>query len=62
MQPVTQAIREERKARADVRQAEYDKLSLQEKIERLPKTGATKQRARLRALVKDSKKTKTEVK
>lgn len=40
-----------RKDEALTRQAEYDKLSLQEKIARLPVPGATKQRTRLEALV-----------
>lgn len=40
-----------RKSEAKERQAAYDKLSLQEKIDRLPATGATKQRARLQRLL-----------
>lgn len=40
-----------RKEDALARQAEYNKLSLQEKLARLPVPGATKQRARLEALV-----------
>jgi len=44
---ITQTIRAERRAKAEARQAEYDKLSLEEKIARLPKDGANKQRARL---------------
>lgn len=45
--PVTQAIRRERRVRAEGMKADYDKLSLDEKIARLPKDGAQKQRARL---------------
>ena len=44
---ITQTIRAERRARAEARQAEYNKLSLEEKLARLPKDGANKQRARL---------------
>ncbi len=40
-----------RKEGAKERQEAYSKLSLQEKIERLPATGATKQRARLQRLL-----------
>lgn len=44
---ITKSIRAERRARAEAMQAEYNKLSLEEKIARLPKDGAKKQRARL---------------
>lgn len=40
-----------RKSEAKARQEAYDKLTLQEKIDRLPSTGATKQRARLQRLL-----------
>jgi hypothetical protein len=40
-----------RKEGAKERQAEYEKLTLQEKLARLPVPGANKQRARLEALV-----------
>ena len=53
--PVTQAIRAERRARAESMKKEYDKLSLEEKLARLPKDGANKQRARL------SKKTENKI-
>jgi regulator of protease activity HflC (stomatin/prohibitin superfamily) len=47
---ITKQIRAERRARAEERQAEYDKLTLQQKIERLPpEPAAKKQRARLLA-------------
>jgi hypothetical protein len=45
--PITQSIRAERRAKAEEMQEEYSKLSLDEKIARLPKDGAVKQRARL---------------
>lgn len=48
-----------RKREAKERQEAYDKLSLQEKIDRLPDTGATKQRAKLQALL-DKKNQKVE--
>ena len=48
-----------RKREAKERQEAYDKLSLQEKIDRLPATGATKQRAKLQALL-DKKNQKVE--
>lgn len=40
-----------RKSEAKERQEAYDKLTLQEKVDRLPATGATKQRARLQRLL-----------
>jgi len=50
--PVTQQMRQERRTRAEARQAEYDKLSLQEKLKRLPaEPAATKQRTRLISLL-----------
>lgn len=45
--PITQGMKAERRQRANEMKAEYDKLSVQEKIARLPKDGAKKQRARL---------------
>jgi hypothetical protein len=39
--------RAERRKAAEARQAEYDKLSLEEKLARLPPDGANKQRAKL---------------
>ena len=45
--PVTQSIKAERRAHAESLRADYEKLSLDEKIARLPKDGAKKQRARL---------------
>lgn len=50
--PVTEAMRAERRKRAEARNAEYDKLSLQEKLDRLPaEPHAAKQRAKLNALL-----------
>ncbi len=46
--PITQTMRAERRKRAEERQAEYDKLTLQQKLEKLPaEPHATKQRAKL---------------
>lgn len=50
--PVTRQIRETRRNLANERQAEYDKLSLKQKLDRLPpEPFAAKQRARLLALL-----------
>lgn len=50
--PVTEAIRKFRRTEAEKRQAEYDKLTLQQKIDRLPPAPAAKrQRDRLLGLV-----------
>lgn len=49
--PRTKQVMEGRRAAAEERQAEYDKLSLQEKLERLPpEPQAARQRAKLLAL------------
>ncbi len=48
--PVTKRMREERRARAEKAKAEYDKLSIDEKLAKLPVDGAKRQRARLEAL------------
>lgn len=51
-QSVTKAIRADRRKHADLRKEEYDKLSLQEKLDKLPPApAAKKQRARLEALL-----------
>ena len=42
----------ERKKAAELRQKEYDSLSPQEKLDRLPKEGAKKQRKKLEYLVR----------
>jgi hypothetical protein len=56
---ITKQIKEQRRKFAEERQAEYDKLTLQQKIDRLPpEPGAKKQRARLLALLEESKKPK----
>jgi hypothetical protein len=50
--PITQAMRTERRKRAEERQAEYDKLTLQQKLEKLPAPPhAAKQRAKLEGVV-----------
>jgi hypothetical protein len=48
-------MRSERRAAAAARQEEYNKLSLKEKLDRLPQGGAKKQRARLEALIAKGK-------
>lgn len=45
-----EVLREE----AEARQAAHDKLSIQEKLDRLPKGGAKRERARLEALLAKS--------
>lgn len=57
---ITQQIRSLRRKAAEERKEAYDKLSLQEKLDRLPKDGAKKQRARLMSLLEDTKKPKVE--
>ena len=54
--PVTKQIRSERRAQAEARQKEYDKLTLQQKIDRLPpKPFAAKQRTKLMGLLSGQK-------
>lgn len=48
---VTKAVRAERRKRAEERQVAYDKLTLQEKLAKLPANGAKKQRAKLEAAI-----------
>lgn len=52
--PITQAMRQERRKRAEDRNAEYNQKypTLQAKLDALPPTGANKQRARLQAAIK----------
>lgn len=52
--PITQAMRQERRKRAEDRNAEYNQKypTLQAKLDALPPTGANKQRARLQAALK----------
>lgn len=52
--PITQAMRQERRKRAEDRNAEYNKKypTLQAKLDALPPTGSNKQRARLQAAIK----------
>ena len=52
----TQQVRAERRKQAETMQAAYDKLSLQEKIDKLPIGGANKQRTRLLKLQESQKK------
>jgi hypothetical protein len=47
--PITQQRREERRKQANARNEEYNKLSLQQKLDGLPVGGAKKQRAKLEA-------------
>lgn len=51
--PVTKSMRAERKAKAEARQAEYDKLTLDQKLAKLPVDGAKRQRARLTKQTED---------
>lgn len=52
---VTSSIRAARRADAEKRQQEYDKLTLQQKLDALPQGGANKQRAKLEAALLASK-------
>lgn len=52
--PITQQRREERRKQANARNEEYNKLSLQQKLDRLPVGGAKKQRAKLEAALNKS--------
>ncbi len=54
--PVTKQIKEQRRKFAEEAQAEYNKLTIQQKLDRLPPDGANKQRARLLALLEAQKK------
>lgn len=45
--PKTKPIRQRLRKEAEERQAEYDQLTLEQKLAKLPATGAVKQRARL---------------
>lgn len=49
--PVTAAMRVERRKAAEARQAEYDKLTLQQKLDRVPANGGKKVRAKLERLM-----------
>ena len=49
--PITFEMRAERRKRAEDRQAEYDKLSLEQKLAKLPVNGAKKERAKLERLM-----------
>lgn len=56
---ITSRIREERRKRAEERQAEYDKLTLEQKIERLPpEPRAKRQRDRLMSELKKAQEVK----
>lgn len=60
--PITKYIKDRRRKEAEQRQAEYDKLSLQEKVDRLPpEPHAKRQREKLLAQKTgaESKKTKS---
>lgn len=49
--PVTFVMRGERRAKAEARQAEYDKLSLEQKLAKVPANGGKKERAKLEAKI-----------
>ena len=57
--PKTKQIKYELRKIADEAKAEYDKLSLEEKLKRLPAGGAKRQRARLLALIELSARKKS---
>lgn len=59
--PITKHIKAERRKRAEAMKAEYDKLTTQQKLDRLPKDGAKKQRERLTKLLSKSTETVSEV-
>ena len=52
----TRQVLESRRKAADERNAKYDLLTTAQKIAKLPKTGATKQRARLEKQLESEKK------
>lgn len=54
--PITKQMKLERRKQADKRNEEYAKLSLQQKLDKLPAGSANKQRARLEAAVEAAKK------
>jgi len=53
--PTTKAIRARRSLAAESRQADYDTLTTQQKIDHLPKDGAKKQRAKLTLRLEEEK-------
>jgi hypothetical protein len=53
---ITQSIRAQRRKAAEQRKADYDKLTLEQKLAKLPAGAANKQRARLEALIAAAKK------
>lgn len=48
---ITKQRRQERRKQAEARQAEYDQLTLQQKLDRLPENGAKKQKEILSKLL-----------
>lgn len=52
MKTITKYIRQERRQAAETRKTEYDKLSFEEKMARLPMGGASKQRKRFAKITK----------
>lgn len=53
--PITKAMQAERRKRAEERNAEYEKLTLQQKLDKLPAAPkAAKQRAKLQAQVEQT--------
>lgn len=53
--PKTKSIREGLRKAAEARQAESDKLTTQQKLDKLPENGAKRQRARYLALLEKEK-------
>lgn len=51
--PITKSMKAERRAKAEERQAEYDKLTLDQKLAKLPVDGAKRQRDRLTKQVEE---------
>lgn len=49
--PRTKQMREEKRKQAEARKAEYDKLSVQEKLDRLPEGKCNRQRARYTSIL-----------
>lgn len=53
--PVTKSMKAERRAKAEKRQEEYNKLTLEQKLAKLPVDGAKRQRARLTKQLEEAK-------
>ena len=59
--PKTKAIRTQLRKEAEARQAESDKLTVKQKLDRLPAIGANRQRARYTAAIEAAKNKPVEV-